>query len=291
MRRLGLAVGSLALLVAACSEAPISVSADESLADVISSAPKGSVVQIEPGRHAGPIVLDRPIELVGVPGAFIIAPFEGPALRIESDDVTVRDLVVEGGRDGVHVIDSINVLLDRVDVRGSQWHGILVDDSHVVVTQCRVSGLLEPLSQGFEIRNADGRPSSRVEGCRIEGPVYEGLVSHVSHVTFVDNHVSGSSELGINITEMSNGRMQGNTVTDAEGAAYFCGDMSHCSVVGNVAEDIGVSEPAHTSGGGHGLVVHYHSRAFVDGLVANDLMGEPVLVMLDSELVGESLYP
>ncbi len=176
-------------------------------------------------------------------------------------------------------------------MRGAQWHGILVDDSHVVVIDCRISGLQAPFAQGFEIRNADSRAASRVEGCQIEGPVFEGLVAHVSHVTFVNNVVNGSLERGIVITEMSNGRMEGNVVKNVQGSAYFCGDMSLCSVVDNVANSVQEALPAHASGAGHGLVVHFHSQAFVEGLEVVGAAGEDVLVMLASELVSESVYP
>jgi nitrous oxidase accessory protein NosD len=291
VRRTGVWLGTIALLLAACSEAPISVSPDDSLADVISSVPAGSVVHLEAGSYVGPLVIDRPIELVGAPGVIVTGPPDTPTIVIESDGVTVRDLVVAGGHSGIHVIDALNVVLDGVEVRGAQWHGILVDDSSVVVTDCLIWGLEAALAQGFEIRNADGRPGSLVQGCRIEGPLYEGLVAHVSHVSFVDNVVIGSRKRGLYITEMSDGRMEGNTVANSQGAAYFCGDMSRCSVVDNVADGIGRSQQDHASGGGHGLVVHYHSRAFVDGLTVNDVAGEPVMLMVESSIAPDSLYP
>lgn len=284
-------LGTVALLLAACTDAPISVDPDESLVDVIASVPAGSIVRVEAGSHVGPLVIDRPIELVAEPGAMVTGSPDTPAVVIESDDVTVRDLVVAGGYSGIHVIDSMNVVLDGVEVRGAQWHGILVDDSSVTVTDCLIWGLQAALAQGFEIRNADGRPASLVQGCTIEGPLYEGLVAHVSHVSFVDNVVIGSRDRGLVITEMSDGRMEGNTVTNSQGAAYFCGDMSRCSVVDNVADGIGGSQQSYTSGGGHGVVVHGMSAAFVDGLTWDDLAGYPLLVMLEGELVGESLYP
>jgi len=291
VRRTSVGLGIVALLLAACTEAPISVGPGDSLSDVISSVPAGSVVHLEAGTHVGPFVIDRPIELVGEAGAIVSGPPDTPAVVIKSDEVTVRDLVVSGGYSGIHVVDSEGVVLDRVEVRGAQWHGILVDDSSVVVTDCHIWGLEAGLSQGFEIRNADGRPGSLVQGCRIEGPLYEGLVAHVSHVSFIDNVVTGSRERGLSVTEMSDGRMEGNTVTNSQGTAYFCGDMSHCSVVDNMADGIAGSRRGNKSGGGHGVVVHTMSVAFVDGLTWNDLAGDPLVVMLESEIVGESLYP
>lgn len=290
MRRVALGLGLIALL-AACAPAGATIDPEASLADSIDAIADANVLRLAPGRYEGPVVIDRPIELVGEPGAVIVAPTDQPALVIESDDVTIRDVAIEGGSSGVHVIDSVNVELDDIDVSGAQWHGFLVDNSNVTVEHCHVSGLLEQLSQGFEIRNSIGRPASRVEGCVIEGPVNEGIVAHVSQVTFVDNVVTGSTGLGLNITEMSDGRMEHNTVSNAAGAAYFCGDGSSCSVVGNVAENIGIAQPVHTSGLGHGVVVHAMSRAYVDANVTIDLAGQPVLVMLQGQLSDESLYP
>ena len=282
---------TLALAAASCSQASHTVKPGESLLDAVESAAAGSVIRIEPGRYQGPLILERPVELVGAPGVILEAPADQPAILITSDDVTVKDLTIDGGLSGIRVVNAEDVFLDGVEVRGAQWHGILVDNSHVVVIDCRISGLQASLPQGFEIRNADSRPPSRVEGCHIEGPVFEGLVAHVSHVTFVNNVVDGSFERGIVITEMSDGLMEDNVVKNVQGSAYFCGDMSLCSVVDNVANSVQEAFPAHTSGAGHGLVVHFHSQAFVEGLEVAGAAGEDVLVMLGSELVSESLYP
>lgn len=284
-------LAALALVIASCSQTGTVVGPGESLIDAIAAADPGSVIHIEPGIYRGPLIIDRPVELVGTEGVVLEAAADRPAILITSDDVKVQNLTIEGGRSGIKVLKAENVLLDNIQVRGAQWHGILADDSHVVVTDCHISNLQAPLPQGFEIRNADRRTPSRVEGCRIEGPLFEGLVAHVSHVSFVDNVVDGSFERGIVITEMSDGRMEGNIVENVQGSAYFCGDMSSCSVVDNVANGVQEAIPAHASGAGHGLVVHFHSQAFVDGLVVGDAMGEDVMVMLGSDLVSESVYP
>ena len=291
MIRFVLTLGALALVSAACGDEAQVVKPGESLIDAVASAAPGSVIHLEPGQYQGPLLLDQPGELVGTSGVVLESPADQPAILITSDHVTVRNLTIEGGRSGIKVVGAEEVFIDGVVVRDAQWHGILVDDSYVIVTGCRISGLQASLPQGFEIRNADSRPPSRVEGCRIEGPVFEGLVAHVSHVTFVNNVVDGSFERGIVITEMSNGRMQGNVVENAKGSAYLCGDMSLCSVVDKVANSVQEALPAHASGAGHGLVVHFHSQAFVEGLEVAGAAGEDVLVMLGSELVSESLYP
>ena len=189
------------------------------------------------------------------------------------------------------MLDAESVVLDKVDVRGSALHGIFAHDAEIHVTDCQIRGLAHPMAQGIEIINSPQRPPSIVSGCKIQGPVFEGLVSHVSRVEFSNNVVTGSRERGIVITEMSTGVMSGNQVNDVIGAAYFCGDMSQCSVVDNRADGVFDAKDGWRSSAGHGLVVHFHSEAFVEGLEVSAQDGESVLLMIDSVLVEEFVEP
>ncbi len=278
-----------ALLVAACGPSSVTVSGD--LAAAIASAEPGAVLELAPERYSGPIVINKPLTLIGAPGVVIETPDNVPGITVlDTSEVTLRGLRIKGGSSGILVRRSLAVAIEEVTVESALWHGILAQDSEVAITQCLIKGLRAPTPQGIEIINSDRRPPSLVRGCRIEGPVFEGVVAHVSHVTFEDNEVVGSTERGIIITEMSEGRMEGNRVVDARGSAYFCGDMSHCSIVDNVVDGIAPGQE-HRSAQGHGVVVHYHSLAYVDGLDAKGVQGELVLLMLGSGLLDEPPYP
>ena len=289
-RRIGaVALLTSALLVAACG--PSSTTVGDDLAAAIAAAEPGAILELAPGRYSGPLVIDKPLTLVGAPGAVIEAPDDAPGITVsDTSDVTLRGLRIEGGSSGILIRRSLAVAIEEVTVSQAMWHGILAQDSEVAVTQCLITGLRAPTPQGIEIVNSDGRPPSLVDGCRIEGPVFEGVVAHVSHVTFTDNEVVGSMERGIVITEMSDGRMEGNRVIDSQGSAYFCGDMSNCSIVDNAVDGIAPGGQ-HRSAQGHGVVVHYHSHAYVEGLEASGVQGEEVLLMLGSGLLDESPYP
>ena len=277
------------LLVAACGTSSRIVGDD--LAAAIAAAEPGAVLELAPERYSGPVVIDKPLTLIGLEGTVIEAPDDAPAITVlDASEVTLRGLRIEGGSSGILVRRSLAVVIEDVTVEAALWHGILAQDSEVAITQCLITGLRAPTPQGIEIVNSDRRPPSLVRGCRIEGPVFEGIVAHVSHVTFEDNEVVGSTERGIIITEMSDGRIEGNRVVDARGSAYFCGDMSNCSIVDNVVDGI-VPGGEHRSAQGHGVVVHYHSQAYVDGLDATGVPGESVLVMLGSALLDEPPYP
>ncbi len=278
-----------ALLVAVCGTSSSTVDGD--LAAAISAAEPGAVLELAPGRYSGPVVINKPLTLIGVQGAVIEAPDDVPAVTVlDTSEVTLRGLRIEGGKSGILVRRSLGVVIEEVTVVAALWHGILAQDSEVVITQCLITRLRAPTPQGIEIINSDRRPPSLVRGCRIEGPVFEGVVAHVSHVTFEDNEVVGSTGRGIIITEMSEGRMEGNRVVDARGSAYFCGDMSNCAIIDNVVDGIAPGQK-HRSAQGHGVVVHYHSHAYVDGLDASGVQGELVLLMLGSALLDKPPYP
>lgn len=284
-KALGVAL-ALALVSSACVSGGETVQGD--LAAAIAAASPGAVLTLGSERYAGPLVVDKPLTIIGAAGSVIVGEDAGPVITvIDTRDVTIRDIAIEGGRSGVLVVRSEGVTLDGVRVAQALWHGIVAQDSSIEVIDCHVSGLRAPQPQGVEIINSDSRPPSLVSGCRIEGPVFEGIVSHVSHVTFENNEVVGSMARGVVITEMSDGLMEGNRVSAAQGNAYFCGDMSICSIVDNRVDGVSAGED-HRSAGGHGVVIHYHSSAFVDGLIAAGVDGDLVLLMLDSRLLDEA---
>lgn len=224
----------------------------------VAAAPEGSVVRLLPGTHP-PLRIDRQIILEGAAGAVVRGP-----IRILADDVVVRDLSVRGGGNGVLVREADGVVLDRIAVSGSAMHGIEVVDGSALVRDCSLSGPAGPQVQGFEVRNANGRPRTVVEGCTVRGGM-EGLVSHVSRVEFRDNLVVGTTLRGLVVTEMSEGLMEGNTVRDAAGVGYYCGDMSHCEVRRNIARGIVDDGSGMKSRAGYGAVAWYYSTMRVAG--------------------------
>lgn len=185
---------------------------------------------------------------------------------------------------GVVVRGSTRVAIEEVTVEGARRWGILAQDSEVKVTGCRVGGLLSPYARGVEVINSEQQPPSTIAGCRVAGPVYEGIVSRFSRVRMIDNEVEESTLRGVAINEMSLGRMEGNEVTNALGVAYACGDMSRCEIVDNRARGIGAASQGGRSAQGNGAAVQYHSEAFVHGLSTSDVEGQPVVALTGSTL-------
>ena len=276
--------GALLLAGCAASDEPMVVDGGD-LQAAIDAAPDGAELHLAPGRYAGPVVITRPVTLVGGPGVVVEGPAEENAVSIvRTAEVTLRDIRIEGGSDGIFVRSTTGVVLDGIEVVGAQWHGIFAHDAEMTITGCSIRDLRAPMPQGIEIINSDGRSPSWVTGCRVEGPVFEGIVSHVSRVTFRDNVVVGSFQRGISVTEMSAGEVIDNQVIDARGTAYYCGDRSWCHFVGNRAEGVSPNEVGARSSEGHGLVVQFFAEAHVQGFTTRDIEGQIVLVMPDSAL-------
>jgi hypothetical protein len=185
-------------------------------------------VTLSAGVHAGPLVIDSAQTLVGRPGAVV----EG-GIVIRADDVTIRDVTVIGGENGIDVDESHRVRLERVHVLNATMDGIHVRRSQVAISDCTVAVAGRDYTQGIDISFSMDRHMSSIEGCEISGGA-EGIVTHSSMVMVEGNRVHGTSLRGITMTEMSMGEIHGNHVSNGLGVGIFCGDRSECEVARNL---------------------------------------------------------
>jgi nitrous oxidase accessory protein len=98
------------------------------LALSIAGADPGDVLILAPGRHDGPVILDRPVTLDGQGHATIDAGGTGSVVTITGHDITVRDLILTGSGSDHDAIDSgvqITRTASRVLVAGNQILGNL----------------------------------------------------------------------------------------------------------------------------------------------------------------------
>ena len=219
-------------------------------------------VHLAAGVHQGPLVIDRPERLVGDTGAVVRG-----GIVIRSDDVTVRNVTVLGGENGIAVTSADRVTLEGVTITGARLDGIHVRDSSVTIRDCAVDSLGNRWAQGIDISFSMARSPSTVEGCSVVGG-REGIVVHTTHAMLLRNRVSRTGLYAISLTEMSMGGIASNDVHGARGVAIYCGDNSECEIDDNVVTG---TQPG---GGrsGYGILVHYNSRATVRG---NRLVSSP----------------
>jgi parallel beta-helix repeat protein len=186
----------------------------------------GAVAVIPPTVHLhgvvqGPLVIDHAQTLVGgtVRGGILV----------RASHVTLKDVTVIGGENGIDVEDAEHVMLDGVHVLGVTLDGIHVRRGSVTVKDCHVSSPNGPWVQGIDLSFAMDKEMSMIEGCTISG-VREGIVTHWVMADITHNHVSGTELRGIDMGERSMGTLEHNTVVDSKGVGILCLDHSECEI-------------------------------------------------------------
>jgi nitrous oxidase accessory protein NosD len=214
------------------------------------------VVHLAAGVHKGPLVIDRRETLVGEQGAVVRG-----GIIVRADDVTIRNVAVVGGENGIEVDEARDVVLDRVSISGAQLDGIHVRRSNVEIRDCTIDSGANPWAQGIDISFSYDLPESMVMGCTITGG-REGIVTHSVQAMLVDNRVRGTQLRGISVTEMSMGMVERNDVHDALGIGIYCGDRSMCEIEHNVVShtrvDRGSSDPTRA---GYPILAWWDSEA------------------------------
>jgi nitrous oxidase accessory protein len=100
----------------------VALHSGDDLDATIAALPAHSTVQLARGVYAGPVVLDRPIQLRGGRGVEIVGSGRGTVLSIFADDVSVSDVSLHGSGRDTNLGDS------GVRVTGSRFR---LDDVHI----------------------------------------------------------------------------------------------------------------------------------------------------------------
>ena len=211
------------------------------------------VVHLSAGVHQGPLVIDRRERLVGDRGAVVRG-----GIVVRANGVTVKNVTVVGGENGIAIDGAADVVLDGVTVSGFELDGIHVRRTAVTIRNCTIDALGNTYAQGIDISYASDKRDSHVMGCTVVGG-QEGIVTHFSNASLMGNRVSRTTLRGISMTEMSMGMIEGNEVRDAAGVGILCNDHSMCMIEKNSV--IGTKRvPGSEWTGGYGVLVAYSSE-------------------------------
>jgi hypothetical protein len=206
------------------------------------------------GTVQGPLVIRHAQTLVGgvVKGGILI----------RADNVTLRNVTVVGGEDGIDVLDAHHVMLDNVKVVGVSLDGIHVRRSSVMIEDCKITSPSGPWVQGIDISFSMDKEMSMVEGCTIVG-VREGIVTHMTMVDVTHNRIGATSLRGITMGEMSMGSIRHNDVLGAHGVGIICLDHSACEIEHNTVVGTRKDPSGDESRAGVAIEAHFFARAKV----------------------------
>jgi len=206
------------------------------------------------GTIQGPLVIRHAQTLVGgtVKGGILI----------RANNVTLRNVTVVGGENGIDVLDAHHVMLDNVRVVGVSLDGIHVRRSSVMIENCKITSPNGPWVQGIDISFSMDKEMSMVEGCTIVG-VREGIVTHMTMVDVMHNHIGATSLRGITMGEMSMGAISHNDVLGAHGVGIICLDHSECSIEHNTIVGTRTDPSGDASRAGVAIEAHFFAKAKV----------------------------
>jgi hypothetical protein len=234
-------------------------------AGAVAFATQPPTVTLAAGVHQGPLVITHSEVLTGRPGAVVKG-----GIVVRASGVTIKNLTVLGGENGIDVQNARRVMIDGVRVTGATMDGIHVRFSEVMIRNCAVV-VNGPFAQGIDISYSMNEGMSAVEHCDVSGG-NEGVVTHDSMVMVHGNRVHGTGMRGITMSEMSMGEVSQNTVTGARGVGVYCGDHSECEITRNVVAGTRSDGTGDLGQMGIGIEAKYYALATLE---RNVLVGNP----------------
>ena len=231
----------------------------------VAFATRPPTVTLSAGVHQGPIVITREETLVGRPGAVV----QG-GIVVRASGVTVKNVTVVGGENGITVESARRVKLEGVRVIGSTMDGIHVRFAQVMIKDCAVA-VSSPYAQGIDISYSAFVGMGSVENCDVSGG-YEGIAIHSSMIMVSGNRVHGTHLRGIAMTEMSMGEVEQNNVSGALGVGVYCGDHSECEIRKNVVVGTRSDHSGDLARIGVAIEANFYALAHLDD---NTLVGNP----------------
>lgn len=206
------------------------------LQNQLDRAQAGDVVHVPPGTYEGPVIIRKPIQVLGDQARIIHsgdAPPDSPLLLLETNDATIRGLQLAGEQAGIVVRGDGNQILDTsIQVRGTALK--LEGSNRNRLKGLQITGIgsdLEKRSNGVEFWNSHHNQIEDSTLVNLQDAIY---VDHSEHIAVRLNKISDSryavhmmftertevieNDLEGNVTgamvmEDSGSRIVGNTIT------------------------------------------------------------------------------
>ena len=194
------------------------VAPGEPIQPLLDAAPSGQVIRLAPGRHAGPLRIERPLALVGDAGAVLAAKGSGSVIDVSAPDVRIEGLEITGSGTDLVAMDSA-VLLRRTALRAQVRTNRLVGNLFGVYVHGAGGSLVEgntilgrsdlrlsEAGDGVSIWNA---PGARIVGNTIRGG-RDGIFVKISRDNLFERNDMSALRFAIHYMYTQDSRIIGN---------------------------------------------------------------------------------
>lgn len=233
----------------------------------IDAAAVGDVVRVAPGRHAGPLRIDKPLTLRGEPGTVISGTGRGSVITVTAPDVRIEGLEIRGSGVDLPAMDSailVRRTAPRAVVRGNRLVGNLfgvylhgasdsiVDGNEIVG---RPDMRLSEAGNGVSIWNA---PGAKIVGNTMR-QLRDGIFVKVSRNNVFEDNTFSDMRFAIHYMYTNDSRVTGNR-SRGNHAGWAIMYSDNLEIRGNVSE----------GDRDHGLLLNSTNLSKVVGNVVRD---------------------
>ena len=258
-----------ALLAAGMPAAAGNVAPGGDVQAAIAAAVPGETVELLPGLHRGPVLLDRPVALVGQQGAVLEAPGRGSVVTVTAEGAAVRGLTLRGSGSSLDGMDA-GVLL-RQSAKGAVVEGNRIEGNLFGVYVHGAEGalvrgnvitgrrgtLLSGRGDGVSVWNA---PGARVEGNDVRYG-RDGIFVRVSRQNVFAGNRFRDLRFGVHYMYTNDSEVRDNA-SFGNHVAYAIMYSQRLRVTSNLS--VGDRD--------HGLLFNYANGSEITG---NEVIGDP----------------
>ena len=262
---LALLAGGLALMLAAAPAAAAQWRIEpggDVLARAVAAAVPGDRLQLAPGDHLGGFVVDRPLQIVGDPGARILGDGSGRVVTLDAPGILLEGLTITGSGLKLETEDSGVFATKRA--AGARIEGNRLEDNLIGIYLKGAQGAV--VKDNVIIGRRDLRMNERGNGVQIWNAP-DALVE--------GNRIRYGRD-GIFVTTSRNNAFRNNRFQDLRFGIHYMytnrsevsGNRSHGNHVGYAimySHDLVVRDNSSLGDRDHGLLLNYANRAQITG--------------------------
>ncbi|NQU57144.1 MAG: nitrous oxide reductase family maturation protein NosD, partial [Rhodospirillales bacterium] len=265
----------LAVLLSTQARADIIDVSPETLAQIVASANPGDTLRLSKGIYQGPVALDIPLTLQGLPGAVIDGGGTRRVISVNAPDCVVRGLLVRNSGDRLDLMDA-GIYIERTAHRARVENNHLEGNLFGVYVQGPKDALVR---NNVIIGRKDLRVNERGNGVQIwnsPGTVIEG------------NRISFGRD-GIFSTTSKHNIFRGNRFENVRFAVHYM-YTNHSEISGNVSignhvgyalmfsHHMKVFGNSSTNDRDHGILLNYANNSTFRGNAVRDGGGKCVFI-------------